>query len=161
MAGTAAHLVDRAVSGAARAKSARRPRRGFTLVRRALSSSRAPSSRVPFLVRHGEVEASPVGRELPTQGATQRIVEADQRTRRCLSTDSCSPPSRRPCDPLRNRKKRAKPAFLHVIAGRFTNLLRRTPVIYPATAPNAPRFPASPCHPSNSRLKSDPPRSIF
>ena len=33
---------------------------------------------VAFLARHGEVEASPVGRELPAQGATQRIVEADQ-----------------------------------------------------------------------------------
>jgi hypothetical protein len=48
------------------------------------------------------------------------------------------------CDHLRNRKNRAKPAFLHPITGRLTNLLRLTPVIYPSNRTQRPWFPCIP-----------------
>ena len=73
-----------------------------------------------------------------------QLIRASRRPRRAL---------RSPAEP--KRIGRSLPSCTP-ITGRFNNFFPLTPVIYPATAPNTP-----PCRPSNSRLKSDPSRSIF
>jgi hypothetical protein len=100
-------------------------------------------------------ERSPPPASTPVISSTIRISSVG------LSTDSCSPPSRRPLRSLRNRKNWAKPAFLHPIPARFTSPLRLTPVIYAVTARNALVSVQPPGFPSNSRWKYDPSRSIL
>jgi hypothetical protein len=63
-------------------------------------------------------ERSPPPASTPVISSTIRISSVG------LSTDSCSPPSRRALRSLRNRKNWAKPAFLHPITAGFTSSLR-------------------------------------